>query len=69
MEESAEQILSTLAVIHRFMSAHTSLQDNLQGSLGNVNVNVNLNPVDARARTVSETDNPNMLHAVSSRLV
>lgn len=65
MEESAEQILSTLAVIHRFMSAHTSLQDNLQGSMANVNINP---VVDIRTRTVSETDNPNTLHVVSKKL-
>lgn len=65
MEESADQILSTLAVIHRFMSAHTSLQDNLQGSMANVNVNP---PADVRARTLSETDNPNTLHVVSRKL-
>lgn len=58
MEESAEQILSTLAVIHRFMSAHTALQtDGLQGSVVNV-----VEPM--RLRTVSETENPNTLHVV-----
>ncbi|XP_037034801.1 transient receptor potential cation channel trpm isoform X3 [Bradysia coprophila] len=36
VEESAEQILSTLAVIHRFMSAHTSIQENLHGSSSNI---------------------------------
>lgn len=74
MEESAEQILSTLAVIHRFMSAHTSLQDNLQGSIGNINVSIHeplIPPVAAatsslRLRTVSETEhNPNTLGIVS----
>lgn len=74
MEESAEQILSTLAVIHRFMSAHTSLQDNLQGSIGNINVSIHEPtlpstpaPISAlRLRTVSETEhNPNTLGIVS----
>lgn len=65
MEESAEQILSTLAVIHRFMSAHTSLQDNLQGSIGNVNEQA---AAALRLRTVSETDqNPNTLSVVCFR--
>lgn len=59
MEESAEQILSTLAVIHRFMSAHTSVPDNLQGSLANI-----VQPEIPRLRTVSETDNPNTLQVV-----
>lgn len=55
VEESAEQILSTLAVIHRFMSAHTSIQDgnNIQGSTGNI-------PTEFRHRAISETD-PNHL--------
>lgn len=57
MEESAEQILSTLAVIHRFMSAHTIQSDNLQGSAVNVDA--------LRLRTVSETENPNTLNIVS----
>lgn len=49
MEESAEQILAHLAVIHRFMSTHTSVtSDNIQGSLGNVS--------QLRARSVSENE-------------
>ncbi|XP_058838517.1 transient receptor potential cation channel trpm isoform X11 [Topomyia yanbarensis] len=36
VEESADQILSHLAVIHRFMSTHTQIQDNLHGSTSNV---------------------------------
>ncbi|XP_058459300.1 transient receptor potential cation channel trpm isoform X4 [Malaya genurostris] len=36
VEESADQILSHLAVIHRFMSAHTQIQGNLNGSISNV---------------------------------
>lgn len=57
MEESAEQILSTLAVIHRFMSAHTSVQEhNNQGSSNNINA-------EFRARAISECEppNPNLL--------
>lgn len=61
MEESAEQILSTLAVIHRFMSAHTSIPDNLQGSM--VNIVQNETP-RLRATSVSEAD-PNSLHVVN----
>lgn len=62
MEESTEQILSTLAVIHRFMSAHTTLQDvSMQGSAGNVHENI---PI--RLRTVSETEHPSSLNIVSS---
>lgn len=61
MEESTEQILSTLAVIHRFMSAHTTLQDSMQGSAVNVH-----EPL--RLRTVSETDqSSNTLNIVSFR--
>lgn len=58
MEESTEQILSTLAVIHRFMSAHTTFQDNIQGSSANVH-----EPL--RLRTVSETENENTLTIVN----
>ncbi|XP_055607349.1 transient receptor potential cation channel trpm isoform X8 [Uranotaenia lowii] len=69
VEESADQILSHLAVIHRFMSAHTQIQDNLNGSTGNVSAiggvgaltALGPGPVpgiafDSRARTISETD-------------
>lgn len=63
MEESTEQILSTLAVIHRFMSAHTTLQDSMQGSAVNVHENIPL-----RLRTVSETEpNNSNLNIVSER--
>lgn len=49
MEESAEQILAHLAVIHRFMSTHTSANsDTIQGSLGNVS--------QLRVRSVSENE-------------
>lgn len=72
MEESAELIQSTLAVIHRFMSAHTSLQDNMQGSVVNINIqHDNLqtaagSTTGLRHRTVSENDhNPNALSVVS----
>lgn len=50
MEESAEQILSHLAVIHRFMSTHTSVNsENIQSSLGNVSN-------DVRVRSISENE-------------
>lgn len=59
MEESTEQILSTLAVIHRFMSAHTSIPENLQGSM------INIPQLDApRPRTLSESDPSNTLQVV-----
>lgn len=55
MEESTEQILSHLAVIHRFMSTHTSLHENMKGSIGNLSH-------DLRLRTTSENiDNGNTL--------
>ncbi|XP_055320176.1 transient receptor potential cation channel trpm isoform X6 [Sitodiplosis mosellana] len=57
MEESTDQILSTLAVIHRFMSAHTTLQDSMQGSAVNVHDNIPM-----RLRTVSETENTTHLN-------
>uniref|UniRef100_A0A182SHM2 Ion transport domain-containing protein n=1 Tax=Anopheles maculatus TaxID=74869 RepID=A0A182SHM2_9DIPT len=62
VEESAEQILNHLDVIHRFMSAHTLMNDT-QGSTGNVSGNA---PppggiaagmiMDNRTRTISESD-------------
>lgn len=62
MEESTEQILSTLAVIHRFMSAHTTLQDaSMQGSA----VNVHDANIPMRLRTVSETEHSSHLNIVS----
>lgn len=52
MEESAEQILATLAVIHRFMSTHTTPSvgnsEHIQGSLGNVS--------QLRVRSISENE-------------
>ena len=62
VEESAEQILNHLDVIHRFMSAHTLMNDT-QGSTGNVSGTV-LPPgglaagmiMDHRTRTISESD-------------
>ncbi|XP_059225544.1 transient receptor potential cation channel trpm isoform X4 [Stomoxys calcitrans] len=52
MEESSEQILSHLAVIHRFMAMHTMGQDELNAS------NLNIGPGDLqRIRTVSISDN------------
>lgn len=64
MEESTEQILSTLAVIHRFMSAHTTFND----SIGNI-VNLNEATPTLRLRTLSESEpNPNTLSIVSNIL-
>ena len=57
VEESAEQILSHLAVIHRFMSTHTSLQENIHGSISNVSH-------ELRLRTASETDSGNTLQVI-----
>ncbi|XP_053688721.1 transient receptor potential cation channel trpm isoform X2 [Sabethes cyaneus] len=63
VEESADQILSHLAVIHRFMSTHTQIQDNLIGSTSNVSATGALGMgaggvlvFDNRTRTISETD-------------
>ncbi|KAJ6640898.1 Transient receptor potential cation channel trpm [Pseudolycoriella hygida] len=53
VEDAAEQILSTLAVIHRFMSAHTSIQENLHGSSSNIST-------DNRQRGMCYTENPNL---------
>lgn len=59
MEESSEQILNHLAVIHRFMAMHTNAQEeNLQASTSNL-------PGDLqRIRTVSisDTENANNMH-------
>lgn len=54
MEESTEQILSHLAVIHRFMSAHISSSENIQGSLANITYPIP--PIENRVRTFSEND-------------
>lgn len=52
MEESSEQILSHLAVIHRFMAVHTMGTDDIHAS------NMNIAPADIqRIRTVSMSDN------------
>lgn len=51
MEESSEQILNHLAVIHRFMAMHTMGQDEYSSS--NVNIPGDLQPI----RTVSMSDN------------
>ncbi|XP_037922702.1 transient receptor potential cation channel trpm isoform X4 [Hermetia illucens] len=58
VEESAEQILAHLAVIHRFMSAHT--QENLQVSTSNI-------PAELRQRTVSEADEMSQFQANRSK--
>lgn len=60
MEESTEQILSHLAVIHRFMSAHISSNENIQGSLTNINLAIPA-PPETRNRTLSENDTSNAL--------
>ncbi|XP_046865445.1 transient receptor potential cation channel trpm isoform X1 [Drosophila willistoni] len=51
MEESSEQILSHLAVIHRFMSTHIAGTDDLRGSVMNIPVEMH------RVRTISMSDN------------
>uniref|UniRef100_A0A1L8DKF9 Putative transient receptor potential cation channel trpm n=1 Tax=Nyssomyia neivai TaxID=330878 RepID=A0A1L8DKF9_9DIPT len=48
MEESAEQILSHLAVIHRFMSTHTSINSE--------NLPIGLARQDSRTRSTSENE-------------
>lgn len=58
MEESTEQILSHLAVIHRFMSTHIS-SENVQGSMANINFPIP--QIDNRIRTFSENDTSNVL--------
>ena len=58
MEESTDQILSHLAVIHRFMSAHIS-SENIQGSLANISQPVL--QIESRVRTMSENDSSNVL--------
>ncbi|XP_017078096.1 transient receptor potential cation channel trpm isoform X4 [Drosophila eugracilis] len=50
MEESSEQILSHLAVIHRFMSTHTAGTDDLRGSTINIPAEMQ------RMRTISISD-------------
>ncbi|XP_017108311.2 transient receptor potential cation channel trpm isoform X8 [Drosophila bipectinata] len=50
MEESSEQILSHLAVIHRFMSTHTAGTDDLRGSTINIPGELH------RMRTISMSD-------------
>ncbi|KAI8119137.1 Transient receptor potential cation channel trpm [Lucilia cuprina] len=51
MEESSEQILNHLAVIHRFMAMHTMGQDDFNSS------NINIPGELQRIRTVSVSDN------------
>ncbi|XP_033235013.1 transient receptor potential cation channel trpm isoform X8 [Drosophila pseudoobscura] len=50
MEESSEQILSHLAVIHRFMSTHTVGTDDMRGSAINIPAEIH------RIRTISMSD-------------
>lgn len=59
MEESTEQILSHLAVIHHFMSAHINSTENVQGSI--VNIPLVIPAADNRIRTLSENDTANVL--------
>lgn len=59
MEESTEQILSHLAVIHRFMSAHINSNENVQSSI--VNIPLVIPSADNRIRTLSENDTSNVL--------
>lgn len=58
MEESTQQILNHLDVIHRFMSTHIT-SENMAGSMANINIP--LLPIDSRIRTMSETDSSNVL--------
>lgn len=51
MEESSEQILNHLAVIHRFMAMHTMGQDDFNSS------NINIPGDFQRIRTISVSDN------------
>lgn len=61
MEESTEQILNHLAVIHRFMSTHIH-NENVQGSVANLSFPI---PIDIqRNRTMSENDSSNLLTSV-----
>lgn len=55
LEESNWQIQNTLAVIHRFMSAHTSMQDHLHGSSSNLST-------EFRQRTVSDATEVRQQH-------
>jgi transient receptor potential cation channel subfamily M member 3 len=60
MEESTEQILNHLAVIHRFMSTHIS-SENVEGSLANITFAIPPPPADHRTRTFSENDTSNVI--------
>jgi transient receptor potential cation channel subfamily M protein 3 len=64
MEESTEQILNHLAVIHRFMSTHIN-NENIQGSIANLSFPhaITIEPHQAlapRNRTMSENDTSNV---------
>lgn len=59
MEESTQQILNHLDVIHRFMSTHIS-SENMAGSMANINIPP-LPVLDTRTRTMSENDSSNVL--------
>lgn len=61
MEESTEQILNHLAVIHRFMATHiNNNNENIQGSIANLNYPPNALDIQ-RIRTMSENDSSNLL--------
>ncbi|XP_055921137.1 transient receptor potential cation channel trpm isoform X4 [Eupeodes corollae] len=68
MEEASEQILSHLAVIHRFMSAHTILPSDDLIHNSNVNITSSIGPGDMhRFRAVSETENMNSLQVTNRK--
>lgn len=60
MEDLSEQIVSSLAVIHRFMSAHTVFRENLQGSSINVHETIRLG-------SVSEAEHSNTINIVRTK--
>lgn len=67
MEESTEQILNHLAVIHRFMSTHINPNsEHIQGSVANIVVNPPM--IEQRFRTMSESDTgPTYQHTTHKR--
>ncbi|XP_055839433.1 transient receptor potential cation channel trpm isoform X4 [Episyrphus balteatus] len=67
MEEASEQILSHLAVIHRFMSAHTTLpSEDIHNSIGNITTSIGPGDMQ-RFRAVSETENMNSLQVTNRK--
>ncbi|KAL5289513.1 TRPM7 family protein [Megaselia abdita] len=63
-EEAQDQILSTLAVIHRFMSQHTSLHENLGES---TNTLPTIATDMAVMRTISENEDMQTLQVINKR--